>query len=493
MAKLYLSKSKLMGFRQCPKRLYLEVHRSELAEISESMEQVFATGHQVGEIARQQHPGGILIEHDQELAQALRDTKETLAKQPDKPLFEATFQHDGVLIRADLLLPGGNRRGHNLVEVKSSTEVKPHYLADCAIQTWVTEGAGYPLGRVELAHIDTSFVYPGGGDYRGLLHHADITAEVRSLLSQVPEWAEEARRTLAGLEPAIAVGKQCGKPHECPFHSYCAGPQPEYPVSLLPYGSKVVEKLLAEGIRDVRDIPADRLTNPKHVRVWRATVNNRSELDGKAAEALAKYPYSRYYLDFETIQFAVPIWPGTRPYQRLPFQWSCHIERAGGTLMHESFLGGLDGTAPMEALTQKLIETLNRDGAGPIFVYNRGFEAGCISDLAVMYPEYTDSLKPILNSLVDLLPLMRESYYHPAMKGSWSLKAALPTISPELDYANLDHVQDGGMAGIAYMEILDPNTSAERRQELIRGLLEYCKQDTLGLVRVARFLQGKPG
>lgn len=467
----------------------MQVHRLELAEEPAETQQAFASGHQVGEIARSLVPNGVLIGHDLELKQALAQTRDLLKTQPDRPLFEATFEHDGVLVRTDLFLPNGP--GHNLVEVKSSTEVKEHYLADCAIQTWVTEGAGYPLDRVELAHIDTSFVYLGGGDYRGLLHHADITAEVRPLLSQVPVWVEEAHRTLENTEPAISVGKQCYAPHECPFQTYCAGPQPEYPVSLLPYSKKVAGTLLAEGIRDVRDIPAGRLTNPKHVRVWRATVNGQPELDGRAAEALAGHPYSRYYLDFETIQFAVPIWPGTRPYQRLPFQWSCHIERSDGTLTHEEFLGGLDGKAPMEALTQKLVDTLNRDGAGPIFVYSRSFERGCISDLAVMYPEYADSLNPILNSLVDLLPLARESYYHPAMKGSWSLKAVLPTIAPELDYANLDHVQDGGMAGIAYMEILDPSTAPERRQELIQGLKEYCKQDTLGLVMIARFFQGQ--
>lgn len=476
-----------MSFLQCPKRLYLEIHHPELMETSSETEQTFVTGHAVGDVARGLFPGGMLIGHDHELSQALHETRDAVTGK--RPIYEATFEHDGVLIRADILLPSGT--GYQMVEVKSSTSLKEHYPSDCAIQTWVTEGAGFPLDRVELAHIDTSFVYPGGGDYRGLLHHADITAEVRPLLAQVPVWVEEARRTLEGMEPAISVGKQCYAPHECPFHAHCAGPQPEYPVSLLPYGKKTVRELLAEGIRDIRDIPAGRLTNPKHARIWRATVSGQPELDGEAAKALTGYPYPRYYLDFETIQFAVPIWPGTRPYQRLPFQWSCHIEHADGRLEHEAFLGGLDGKAPMEAFTEKVIDTLNRGGAGPIFVYHRPFEASCISDLMATYPEYADALRPILESLVDLLPLARESYYHPAMKGSWSIKNVLPTIVPEMDYANLDHVQHGGMAGMAFMEILSPDTSMGRRQELIRGLEEYCKRDTLGLVMLARFFQGQ--
>ncbi|MCY0854028.1 hypothetical protein [Cupriavidus sp. D39] len=47
-----LSKSKLMAFRQCPKRLWLEIHRPELREDSATTEASFQVGHQVGEIAQ---------------------------------------------------------------------------------------------------------------------------------------------------------------------------------------------------------------------------------------------------------------------------------------------------------------------------------------------------------------------------------------------------------------------------------------------------------
>lgn len=492
MKKTYLSKSKLMNFRQCPKRLYLEVHRPELAEVSEAMEQIFATGHQVGEIARQQHPGGILIGHDQELAQALRDTKETLAKQPDKPLFEATFQHDGVLIRADLLLPGGNGHDHNLVEVKSSTEVKPHYLADCTIQTWVTENAGYPLGRIELAHIDNSFVYPGGGDYRGLLRHADITTEVRSLLSQVPIWVEEARRTLEGTEPAIAVGKQCKKPYECPFIEYCSPPlATEYPVTTLfnDKGKKAASSLLAKGIDDIRHIPPGWPLNETHERQRRVVASGKAELNPEAGRILRALLYPRYYIDFETIQPAVPIWPGTRPFQKQPYQWSCHIETADGNLQHREFLD-VSGNPPMRGSAENLIQATACEGEGPIFAYHKSFEAGRLQELGETFPDLALALDRIVERLVDLEPIAQKNYYHPAMMGSWSLKTVLPAIAPELNYANLDHVQDGGMAETAYMEILNPNTGPERREELIRGLREYCRQDTLGLVKIAHYFMG---
>lgn len=47
-----LSKSKILAYRQCSKRLWLEIHQPDLRDDSASAA-VFAIGNQVGEIARQ--------------------------------------------------------------------------------------------------------------------------------------------------------------------------------------------------------------------------------------------------------------------------------------------------------------------------------------------------------------------------------------------------------------------------------------------------------
>lgn len=93
--------------------------------------------------------------------------------------------------------------------------------------------------------------------------------------------------------------------------------------------------------------------------------------------------------------------------------------------------------------------------------------------------------------MVDLLPIAREHYYHPAMKGSWSIKAVLPTIAPKLNYQGWAEVQDGMMAQAAFLEAMSPNASAERRDELTKALIEYCKLDTLAMVKIAHFFEGK--
>lgn len=482
-----LSKSKILAGLQCPKRLYLQTHHLELAEESDSAQARFAQGNLLGGVARTLHEGGVLIGHDDALGLALAETREVLAEQAAKTVFEATFEHGGVLIRADVLERNEDGAYH-MVEVKSSTSVKPYHLQDCAVQSWVVSGAGYPLKRVELAHVNNSFVYEGEGNYQGLLTYNDVTDEIQPLIEQVPVWIKSFQDMLAGPMPPIAAGDQCTSPYECPFLNHCALPQAEYPVTMLPYAGNLARELEASGIRDVRDIPEGRLVKDVHQRIRRATLANAYELDAEAQEKVAALPYPRYYLDYETIQFVVPEWAGTRPYEQLPFQWSCHIEHKDGTLAHQEYLD-TTGDSPMRAFAEALIEGLG--DAGPILVYNIGFERSRTQELATRFPDLADALNAISDRMVDLLPIARQHYYHPAMKGSWSIKAVLPTIAPELDYSLLDEVQDGGMAQGAYLEMIDPETPDDRRVKLASSLREYCKLDTFAMVRVARFFEGR--
>jgi hypothetical protein len=477
-----LSKSKLLSGLQCPKRLYLEVHRPELAEVSDETERVFSNGHLVGGIARSQHPAGKLIGSTDSLAAALSETEALLKADTETVLFEPAFSHGGVLIRADIFSRTGDKA--HLVEVKSSTAVKGYHYNDAAIQYWVITGAGYPLRSVSISHIDSDFVYPGGGDYRGLLKQMNVTDEILPLIEAVPLWVKEFQKVLAGGMPDIAVGQHCSEPFECPFWGFCSEGQSEFPVDILPHGGQVVVELLAEGYRDLRDVPLPRLANPKHQRVWRATKSGEPEFDRRVRHLIRSLPFPRFYLDFETIQFAVPIWAGTRPYEQLPFQWSCHIEGEGRNVQHREFLD-VSGNAPMRSFAESLIATVG--GTGPILVYGH-FEARIVRELAERFPDLDVPLTKIVHRIKNLHPITEDHYYHPAMRGSWSLKAVLPTVAPELSYDQLGDVQDGGAAQAAYLEIIDAANSDERRAKLENDLRDYCRTDSLALVRLARFL-----
>jgi len=478
-----LSKSKILSGLQCEKRLWLEVHQPELRDESAATQFSFALGHNVGEIAQQLVPNGHLIEWDEGLSHALSETKRMINEKPETPLFEATFRHDGVLIRSDILFK--EKDGFRMVEVKASASEKPYHVQDCAVQYWVTQMAGYPVKRIELAHVDNTFVYKGDGNYKGLLKHIDITAKVLSLQEEVPKWVNRLKTVLSGSVPEIEVGDHCGKPYECPFCSHCWPEGPDYPIGILPYiRQPFVAKLQAEGFEDVREIPDGRLYSENHERVRRVTISGRPEIDPELGNILRNLPYPRYYLDFETLGAAVPIWKGTRPYHPfLPFQWSCHIENKPGDLQHSGYLD-LDEKEPIRPLAEMLIKTLGK--TGPILAYSH-FENSVISNLASIFPDLAADLSELQQRIVDLFPLMRAYYYHPEMHGSWSIKNVLPTIAPDLDYGSLEDVQDGMGAQSAYLEAIDVNTDEERRNKLESSLWEYCKLDTLAMVRIVQF------
>lgn len=477
-----LSKSRVLAHLQCPRRLWLQTYQPELADQAAGTSARLATGTQVGEVAQTQHANGRLLFTD-DLNQALAETREALAE-PPRPLFEAAFKAEGILVLADLLLP--DKDGWRMVEVKSSASVKPYHFNDAAIQTWVANKAGVTLGSVEIAHIDTSFVYPGNQDYSGLFHYADITAEVEALQPTIPAWVNAAAETLAGEDPRTEPGSQCNDPFACPFAAHCLPPVDDstgYPPEVLPYARKLPAQLREEGYADLRDVPAGRLTNAKHLRVWQATRDNQAFIDPQAGLELRQLPYPRYYVDFETIQMAVPVWAGTRPYSQIPFQWSCHIEQADGTTTHHEYLA--DGkNDPRPDFAESLVEVLNAEG--PVFVYNAAFERTRMTELAAYYPQFAEPLHAAVERLVDLLVFARNYYYHPEMRGSWSIKKVLPTIAPELSYSMLA-VADGGMAQQAFAEMMAAATTGPRHQELYQGLLEYCQLDTLAMVKIAHF------
>lgn len=479
-----------MAFRQCPRRLWLEVHRPELREDSAATQASFTVGHQVGDIARQLYDPkgkGVLIDAQAEgFDRAFARTSELLLSA--QPVFEAGFRAEGGLAFADVMLPVRKcgRLQWRMVEVKSSTSVHEYHRDDAAVQAFLARAAGVPLTAIALAHIDSSWVYPGNENYEGLLVEHDLTENAFQRGEEVREWIAEAQQiVLRRKEPCIATGGQCRKPYECGFHSYCRSgePQARHPIQWLPglLGAKLTANIQTRQIIELRDLP-DELLSSKQQRVKAVTLSGQTYFDqAAAAKALADQKLPAYFLDFETIQFAVPLWKGTRPYQQIPFQFSAHRLSRTGKLGHKAFLD-LSGKDPSRSFAEELIAACGE--RGPIFVYNAGFESARIRELAERYPRLARPLLALNERIVDLLPVAREHYYHPSQQGSWSIKAVLPALCPELQYDVLDGVKNGGMAMEAFEEAIAPQTSQPRKADLEKQLLAYCELDTYALVRL---------
>jgi hypothetical protein len=481
-----VSKSKLLAFAQCPRKVWLDAYSPELEEASVEKDAALATGNAVGAIAQQLYGAdtGHVVSFERGIRAAVEHTRALLAEDAKTPIFEASFDYEGVGVRVDVL--DRSAREPRLIEVKASTHVKEHHLQDCAIQAWTLEQLGLPPRQVVIANIDSQFVYAGDGRYEGLLKETDVTDLVRERMAAVPQQVAQLRATLAELdEPAVPVGPQCGAPHGCQFYAHCAPPAGKYPVLGLGGSKTKLFALLHAGYSDVRDVPEEELSTDLQRRIWQQTRLETAYVDPQLRELARELGYPRYYLDFETIACAVPVWPGTRPFEALPFQWSCHIETAAGDgLQHAEFLD-LSGALPLRRCAEELIAALG--GAGPVLVYTP-YERSVLNGLAARFSDLAAALGAIVERLVDLYPPTKQHYYHPAMRGSWSIKAVLPTVAPDLGYDALGEVRDGLAAQGAFLEAIAAATGEPRRAALRQALRDYCRQDTLALVRlVAHF------
>ena len=492
-----LSKSKLLAYRQCPKRLWLEIHHPERRVDSPATQASFAVGHHVGEIAQKLYDpkgkGQLIDAQTEGFAAAFGRSEELLNS--SQPIFEAGFAAGGALAFADVMLPvvtSGNKVWR-MIEVKSSTSVKDYYHDDVAIQAFVARAAGVPLQSISLAYIDNTWISLGGGDYKGLLVEEDLTKEAFSRKKEVQDWIADAQAIgRRRKEPTVCTGAQCTEPFECGFLSYCQmqEPQSEYPVYWLPrIQTKALKTHIDEqGVIDLRHVPDD-LLNDRQLRVKLHTLADTVYFDGQNAAAdLAGHKLPAYFIDFETIQFAVPIWKGTRPYQQIPFQFSLHRLGRNGKLESKSFLD-LSGNDPSKAFAEALIA--NCGDSGPVFVYNAGFETARIRELGDRFPKLKKTLLAINDRVVDLLRVAEQRYYHPSQQGSWSIKKVLPAIAPELNYGDLEGVQDGGMAMNAFLEAIAATTTATRKSEIEEQLLKYCGLDTYAMVRLWQFFSGR--
>lgn len=451
---------------------------------------ILAVGTEVGVAARLLVPGGVLIEEgpDQH-AHAVERTQALIADPNVTAIFEAAFAFDRVLMRADILerMPNGNWR---LAEVKSSTRVKPEHLHDIAIQAYVITGSGLTVEEMQLVHVDTSYVRGEGDiDWQSYFEREDVTAEVRDLLPSIPEEVARMHAILAlPVAPEIRPSGHCFSPFPCEFWDRCTADRPDDWIFYLPrLKAARFGELDADGIESMRDIPVNFALTPGQRRVVDAVVSGQELISDDLCDALVPLGPSASYLDFETFSPATPLYPGTRPYQRIPFQWSVHHDDGAGDIRHSEFLadGGVD---PRRDVAENLLQVIEQF-PGPIIVYS-GFEASVLRDLAGFLPDLSERLFALIDRISDLLPILRTHVSHPEFLGSYSIKAVAPALVPGFSYDDLDGVVDGSDASaVFYRLVSDRSLSNENRIGYRQALLRYCERDTLALLSVHRRLR----
>jgi predicted RecB family nuclease len=294
------------------------------------------------------------------------------------------------------------------------------------------------------------------------------------------------KAAIAGKLPVVEPGPNCDEPYECPFKARCVPEVGVDHVSTLYLGRRIAETLLGVGIESIHAIPEDTKLSAIQARQVRSVKTGKVVVDDGLADALATIEAPIAFLDFETINPAVPVWKGCGPFMQVPVQMSCHVVGARrATAHHEHLADGPDDPRP--AMAEAVVSACG--DAKTVVAYNASFEKRCIEHLAEHVPSQRAALKAVAKKLVDLLPIVRNHVYHPDFGGGFSMKVVAPALAG-LDYSELE-IGEGGTASAVLEGLLLGGTEIKpaEQKKLRKQLLEYCKQDTLAMVKVVERLR----
>lgn len=485
---LHLSKSQYLRGVQCHKRLWLYKYKRELLdEPTPSQLARFQAGNEVGELALKLFDCKEKIAFDEGDFSAKISRTKALIDSGAHSIAEATFSHNGVLVMVDILQI--TPQGVIINEVKSSTGLKSVYIDDLAVQYFVLSGAGHKVIGANLVHIDSSYTRKGALEVDRLFKQVDCLQAVIEKQSEVAQNLRAFEKILdnSANPPQIDIGTQCDCPYECDFKGVCWSGVPSensvFEISRLDSRTKFA--LYHQNIALFSDIKDFSAFSASQILQIKCALDNAVHIDKPAIQAfLATIRYPVYHLDFETFMEAVPSYDSQCPYMQVPFQYSLHIDYGGGdgSIEHREFLADEMGD-PRVALVESLVRDIPRGAF--ILAYNASFEKGVMRKLALIFPQYAEILEHFCENTADLMtPFAQKSYYHPAMRGSYSIKAVLPALMPEMEqaYKDLELVHNGGEA----MEAFPALKAMDRanRWAYRCALLEYCKLDTLAMVKV---------
>lgn len=480
-----LSKSKYCRGVQCEKILWLEKYKPECLS-EDKNDDVLKKGREVGELAKGLFGEYEDIAYDIDLTKSIEKT-DNLLKNNVNVITEASFGYENNFCSVDILKNDAD--GVEIYEVKSSTKIQDIYIDDVAYQYFVLTKLGLNVKKALIVYVNNEYIRDEELEINKLFKIEDVTSivvekqdEIRDNIDFFNEYMED-----NDSEPVKDIGMHCFKPYKCGFWHYCTRDLPKPNVFDIAgmFTSKKLEKYY-EGKVSFNDLIGEKL-NPKYIEQIDFELNNREpKINRKAiGDVLDSLKYPLYFIDYETCQYAVPEFIGTKPYQQIPFQYSLHIiEKPGDSLKHKEFLADADDENIIRNFAESMIRDMPENGS--VIVYNKSFEASRNKEIGKMYPDLNDEMMRFNNNMVDLMiPFKDRNYYKKEMNGSYSIKYVLPALYPddaELDYSKLSMVHKGDEASNAFLSLKDKTRNEQ--DKIRKALLDYCRLDTYAMVKI---------
>ena len=482
-----ISKSSYISGLQCHKLLWYKFNaKDEIPEYDAGTQAIFDQGHLIGEYAKHLFPGGIEIMTEYyEIEKTIEESQKALVLR--KPIFEAGFKYKDAFSRPDVLNPVGTD-AWDIIEVKSSTEVKDVNLNDLAIQWYIYEGAGLKIRSCSICHINNKYIRKGEIEPQKLFATEDVTAKVKILLPDVENNLNQMQKTISLSQfPDEKIGPHCDDPYSCALKEKCWAFLPKHNIfTLASIQTKKCSTLLDQNITAIKDLPNDFHLSEKQKTQVKVVTTGETHIDKVGiCDFLKSLQYPLYYLDFETLGTAIPSYDLSKPYHQVPFQYSLHVVNSPNAKPeHYEYLVD-DMRDPRPEILKNLKQLLGEKGS--IVAYFAGFEKARLKECIEAYPEYEGWYKSILVRFIDLYsPFENFSYYHPDQLGSASLKAVLPALTGK-GYESME-IKEGGSASREFMRVTFGDVDMFERQHVRDELLKYCGLDTMAMVWIVERL-----
>lgn len=454
-----LTKSRFMAGRQCLKRMYLDVHHRDLrTPMTEAQQALFDFGHRFGECTHQRFPEGVLVPfHPHELNAALGTTQALVADRTVPAIFEAAFLFDDILIRTDILERQADASWH-LIECKSTTSVKEAHYWDIALQAYVLRGCNMNVRRYSVMHINRGYRRGSALNVERFLGCTDVSPDTQRVSKQIPPQVKTMKHLLMAPQPPHAEpGLHCWQPYPCEFWAHCTKKKTAQWVGYLPDGARQIPKLIARGVQTFKEIPEGFYLST----IQRHAVQQKEWRSPHLETVMKRLCYPIHYLHLEAAWYGIPLYPGLRPYERVPFQWTTLRESERGTLNRKDWVELSHEKAPVLAFLESLVDRVGTKGA--MVIYSDAV-LGTLQSLrqrSSVGATQKRAIDDLLRRCIDIREIIRSMYYHPMIH--YGVYDAIPRrdtsiaqivqILPDPQRYQLLSTLDSGWASRSYRSI----------------------------------------
>ena len=491
-----LSKSRIMSGLQCHKKLWLDVH----GNFDDQPKSQYEAGNRFNEIIRKSYGEGVNLSKSKDISEATSKTKEAI-KNKVKVIYEGTFIYSETIVKVDVLINRDDK--WELLEAKTSKEIKPDHIKDVAIQSYILKKNSLDIEKTKLILVNDQFIYKGDNNYKNLFYEEDITKDVLSEENNISNYIQELIPITEKKSecPKIFIGTHCNKPYPCDYKKNCESElfkSGNTPYTILPYaGKKLKEYCNKNKIINLIDIPDEQLEISRkgyaenfHKIIKNCHKENKVWISDELKKILLSFEWPFIFMDFETVIQSVPLVKNTKPNEHVPFQWSVHIWNTFKDTINKkdtfSFLGFNEDELEKKFL-ESLISVVGKKGT--IFAHNASTEKSVLEKLKIK-PElknFSNDINQIISRLCDTKKLVAENYYSPKMNGSYSIKSIVKSIPSEINYNEEENIESGTGAMLAWFICTDPSTKKEEIEKQKKMLIKYCAKDTFALFDLIKY------